>query len=92
MAITELQGQYQVGVVKNDKTVDIRTVKTAQKVDGLIIIEEGLNPGETVIVEGTQKLRQGIAVNPAPYTVPGTGVKTSPEPAAAPAPAPSGKE
>jgi membrane fusion protein (multidrug efflux system) len=91
-AVRELQGQLQVGVVNPDKTVDIRTVKTAQKLDDLVIIEEGLKPGELVVVEGTQKLKQGITVNPSPYNEPGKGPQQAPAPSAAPAPAQSGKE
>jgi len=85
-AVTELQGQFQVGVVNPDKTVDIRTVKTAQKVGDLVIIEEGLKPGENVVVEGTQKLKQGIIVNPTPYSSPGNTSQQTPAPSATPAP------
>jgi membrane fusion protein (multidrug efflux system) len=90
--LTELQGQFQVGVVNPDKMVDIRTVKTAQKIDDLVIIEDGLKPGELVVVEGTQKLKQGITVNPSPYTEQGKNPQQAPAPAAPPAPVPSGKE
>lgn len=85
-AVIELQGQFQVGVVSPDNKVDIRTVKTAQKIDNLVIIEEGLTPGERVVVEGTQKLKQGITVNPSPYTEQGNNPRQTP------APAPSGTE
>jgi membrane fusion protein (multidrug efflux system) len=31
------------------------------------VIEEGLKPGDTVVVEGTQRLRPGSVVSPKPY-------------------------
>jgi membrane fusion protein (multidrug efflux system) len=32
------------------------------------IISEGLKPGERVVAEGIQKVRQGMTVNPKPFT------------------------
>jgi membrane fusion protein (multidrug efflux system) len=91
-AVTELQGQIQVGVVTPDKKVDIRTVKTGQKFGDLVVVLEGLRPGEQVVVEGTQKLKQGITVNPTPFSGQATGSGQPPAPASAPVPSPSGKE
>jgi len=42
-------------------------VKVAERVDTLWVIEEGLKPGERVVVEGVQKARQGMTVNPRPF-------------------------
>ncbi len=66
-AVTELQGSYQVAVVGADNKVDIRPVKVAERVDNLWVIDEGLRPGERVIAEGIQKIKQGMEVNPKPY-------------------------
>lgn len=66
-AVTELQGNFQVAVVDNNNTVDIRTIKTGERVGAMIIISEGLKPGEKVIAEGAQKVRPGSLVNPKPY-------------------------
>ena len=66
-AVTELQGSYQVAVVGPDNKVDIRPVKATYRVGTLWVIEEGLKPGERVIAEGIQKVRQGIPVNPKPF-------------------------
>jgi len=66
-AVTELQGSYQVAVVGSDNKVDIRPVKVAERVDNLWVIDEGLKPGERVIAEGVQKIKQGMEVNPKPY-------------------------
>jgi len=66
-AVTELQGTYQVAVVGPDNKVDIRPVKAAERVDLLWVIDEGLKPGERVVVEGIQKVRQGMLVTPKPF-------------------------
>ncbi|HEY3579550.1 MAG TPA: efflux RND transporter periplasmic adaptor subunit [Pyrinomonadaceae bacterium] len=63
-AVSELQGSYQVAVVGDDNKVSIRPVKVGEKVDKFWIINDGLKAGERVVVEGTQKVRPGVAVNP----------------------------
>ena len=67
-AVAELQGIYRVAVVDADNTVRIRNVKVGERSDALWIIEEGLKPGERVIVEGVQKVKEGIQVKPVPYS------------------------
>jgi membrane fusion protein (multidrug efflux system) len=74
-AVTELQGTYQVAVVGPDNKVDIRPVKAAERVDLLWVIDEGLKPGERVVVEGIQKVRQGMLVTPKPF-----GAQVPPQP------------
>ena len=67
-AVTELQGSFQVAVVNADHKVEIRTVKAGDRIGSMWIIEDGLKPGETVIAEGTQKVRAGTVVTTKPYT------------------------
>ncbi len=67
-AITEIQGSYQVAVVGGDKKVAIRPVKLGDRVGSSWIITEGVNPGEQVIAEGTQKVKAGTVVNPKPFS------------------------
>jgi len=67
-AVTELQGSYQVAVVDKDNKVNIQTVEVGDRVGSLWIISKGLKPGERVVAEGTQKVRQGSTVNPKPFT------------------------
>ena len=68
MAVSELQGGYQIAVVDSDDKVAIRPVTVGPQVDTRWVISHGLNPGDRVVVEGTQKIRPGIRVNPKPYT------------------------
>ena len=66
-AVAEMQGSYQVAVVGPDNAVEIRPVKVGEKVDRLWIIERGLDAGERVVVEGLQKVKAGMTVNPRPF-------------------------
>jgi RND family efflux transporter MFP subunit len=66
-AVTELQGGYQVAVVDAENKVNVRTVKAGDRVGSQWIITDGLKQGERVVVEGAQRLRPGMQVNPKPY-------------------------
>jgi membrane fusion protein (multidrug efflux system) len=70
-AIAQSQGSYQVAVVGNDHKVSMRTVKPGEKVGTMWVIDEGLKPGEQVVVEGLQKLREGTLVIPKPADLSG---------------------
>ena len=72
-AVQELQGLYSVAVVGADNTVAFRSVKVGQRVDSLWVIEEGLKPGEKVIVEGLQRVKDGMTVTPKPAPPTGAG-------------------
>jgi membrane fusion protein, multidrug efflux system len=66
-AITELQGQYQLAVVGPDNKIEIRSVKVAERAGNLWVIDQGLQPGERVVVEGLQKVKAGMTVDPKPF-------------------------
>ena len=66
-SVSELQGSYQVAVVDNDNKVAIRPVTVGTQVDSRWVVTDGLNPGERVVAEGTQKVRQGMRVSPRPF-------------------------
>ncbi len=65
-AVQELQNLYNVAVVGTDNKVSFRTVKVGPREGNLWVIEEGLKPGDRVVVEGLQRLREGATVNPKP--------------------------
>ena len=67
-AVSELQGSYQVAVVGGDNKIEIRPVKVGERSGSMWIIEDGLKAGESVVVEGIQRIRPGAVVNPKPYT------------------------
>jgi membrane fusion protein (multidrug efflux system) len=66
-SVTDMQGKYLVAVVGADNKVAIRPVKTAERIGSDWIIEEGLKPGEKIVVEGTQKVKPDMTVNPQPF-------------------------
>jgi membrane fusion protein (multidrug efflux system) len=66
-AVTELQGSYQVDVVGQDNVVAVRPVQVGEKTGSMWVIQDGLKPGERVVVEGQQVLRPGVRVQPEPF-------------------------
>jgi membrane fusion protein (multidrug efflux system) len=66
-AVTEIQGKYLVAVVSPENKVSIKPVKVGQWFGELWVIDEGLQAGEKVVAEGTQKVREGMGVNPKPF-------------------------
>jgi membrane fusion protein (multidrug efflux system) len=87
-AVTEIQGKYLVAVVGPDNKVDIRPVTVGERIGSDWIISKGLQPGEQVIAEGTQKVRSGVTINPKPFVADAPSAKPDEKPAA---PAPAGK-
>jgi membrane fusion protein (multidrug efflux system) len=62
--VMELQGLYNVYVVGTDNTAETREITVGPKVGSDWLIVEGLEPGEKVVYEGLQKVRDGAAVKP----------------------------
>jgi len=71
-AVSELQGLFQVAVVGPGDKVEMRPVQTGDRIGTLWIIEKGLGPGDRIVVEGIQKVKPGIVVNPKPVAEPAT--------------------
>ena len=63
-AVNDVQGNHQVAVVKTDDHVEIRNVELGNTVGDLWIVTSGLKTGEQVVVEGLQKVRDGMKVAP----------------------------
>jgi membrane fusion protein (multidrug efflux system) len=63
-ALTELQGQYLVYTVGEGNKVALRRVITGPKAGSFTVIEQGVNAGEKVIVEGLQRIRPDVVVAP----------------------------
>ena len=62
--VMELQGTYRVYVVGDGDKVEIRNVKTGPKIKQFWLITEGLKPGERIVYEGLQKIKEGMVVKP----------------------------
>jgi len=72
-AIAQSQGSYQAAVVGSDHKVSMRTVKPGETVGTMRVIDEGVKPGDQVVVEGLQKIREGTLVTPKPADLSGEG-------------------
>ncbi|MBV9392015.1 MAG: efflux RND transporter periplasmic adaptor subunit, partial [Verrucomicrobia bacterium] len=57
-------------VVKPDQTVEQRSVTQGVRYQDLVVVSQGVSPGETVVVEGQLALGNGAKVNPKEYPWP----------------------
>ena len=60
----ELQGLFSVFVVDDGNRATLREIKVGPKIKDFWLISEGLKPGEKVIFEGLQRVKDGTVVNP----------------------------
>ena len=60
-----------MAVVAPDNTIAFRNVTVGPRVGSLWVIEQGLKPGDRVVAEGLQRIRDGITVRAAPFMEPG---------------------
>lgn len=77
-AVNEMQGAYQVAVVGADDKAEIRTVKAAERIGSLWVIESGLGPGERVVVEGFSRVKTGTPVVPVDAAAPAVSATAAP--------------
>ena len=83
-ALVETQGAFSVAVVGADNKVEMRRVKPGPRLKVWCVLEDGVKPGEKVIVEGVQKVRPGQEVTPKAAPVePLPGLAPTVEPAKA---------
>jgi multidrug efflux system membrane fusion protein len=80
-------GAVQVGqkgpfifVVKPDSTLDLRQVKSGQRQGDMIVVNEGVEVGETVVVSGQLQLAPGAKVNAKEITSPGDSAPSAERP------------
>jgi len=77
-------------VVSAESKAQSRNVKPGPRVGNLWILEEGVKPGEKVIVEGMQKVRDGmVVVATVAASEPAQASPQTAPPPAAPTPAPT---
>ncbi len=65
-AVLDVQGVRQVAVLGAGDMIELRTVQAGQRVGSMWVIDQGLKPGERVVVEGADKVRAGVKVKPEP--------------------------
>ena len=66
-AIQQLQDKNFVWLVDADGKAQMRDVRLGPHVGADILIEQGLAPGDKIVVDGVQKLRPGISVDTEPH-------------------------
>jgi len=71
-AVSELQGSYQVALLGESNKIHIQPVRVGERSTNMWVIEEGLHPGDRVVVEGTQKVREGVTVTTTNYVAEST--------------------
>ncbi|MCU4179733.1 efflux RND transporter periplasmic adaptor subunit [Bosea sp. BH3] len=60
-------GQAQLQILKDDGTLELRPVRAGRVLGTRQVIDEGLKPGEQVVVEGFQKIRPGARFKGVPW-------------------------
>jgi multidrug efflux system membrane fusion protein len=75
-AITSGQSGNFVFVVKADNTVESRPVVTGKTVQGDTVVQKGLRPGETVVVDGQVRLAPGAPITVKQPSAPAAAVST----------------
>jgi len=66
-AVNELQGGYLVALIGADNKVSIRPIKVGPRVGTMWIVDEGIKPGDRIVAEGVQKVREGMEVRAKPF-------------------------
>ena len=75
-AVMDMQGRYLIAVVGADNKVSIRPVMTGERVGQQWVVQGNLKPGDRVVGIGIQKVRDGMEVNPVPFSGDMTAVPT----------------
>ena len=63
-AVIEMQGRFRVYAVNQQNQVEAIDIELGPKIANDVVVNSGLEGGETIIVEGLQKVRPGMLVNP----------------------------
>jgi membrane fusion protein (multidrug efflux system) len=66
-AVQQIQSMQTVYTVGADNKALMRPIVTGNRIGELWIVEQGLQPGERIVVEGQLRVRPGALVHPQPY-------------------------
>jgi RND family efflux transporter MFP subunit len=80
-AVVELQGRNFMWLIDADNRATQRPVRTGETMGGQVLVVEGLQAGERFVLEGLQKVREGLEVQP--LTAAQMAQKAAPSPVAA---------
>jgi membrane fusion protein (multidrug efflux system) len=76
-AVQILQDKHYVWIVDSEGKAQQRDVKMGQQQGSDWVVEEGLAPGDVVVIDGTQKLKAGMPVRVQPLDAPTAGPRAS---------------
>ncbi len=62
--VMEMQGQYSVFVVNNDNKVEGRQIVAGERINDYMIVREGVQAGDKVVIDALQKVGSGLEVKP----------------------------
>ena len=62
--VMEFQGKHSVYVLNEEDMVSSREIEVGPTIESFWLVEKGLQPGEKVIYEGLQKVKEGLKVKP----------------------------
>ena len=65
-SVIEIQGRFRVVVINSENVAETREVELGPTYKNLWLVNEGLSPGERIVVEGVQRVKDGMTVNPQP--------------------------
>jgi membrane fusion protein (multidrug efflux system) len=65
-AVVEIQGRFSVYMVNQQNQVEVVEIELGPVIGNDVVINSGLKGGETIILEGLQKVRPGAKVIPQP--------------------------
>lgn len=68
-SVFEVQDRNYVYVVGGDNKVKIKSFQPGPRVAGFYIVQAGLKPGERIVYEGTQGLKEGMQIKPVARTM-----------------------
>ncbi|MEJ2162996.1 MAG: efflux RND transporter periplasmic adaptor subunit [Robiginitalea sp.] len=64
--LMELQGQFSVMVSDENNAITSRPVVIGQKMGDMVIVQEGLQSGDKIVIDALQKVRPGMTIQPVP--------------------------
>ncbi|PWV91687.1 efflux RND transporter periplasmic adaptor subunit [Phyllobacterium myrsinacearum] len=68
-------GRPQLQVINDAKQVQVRQVQLGDVVNGQYVITSGLKAGETIVVEGQDRIQEGVALKTVAYELPSATVQ-----------------
>lgn len=82
-AVRDLQGTSQVALVASDDKVTFHNIELGPTTGSDVVVSQGLEPGQRIVVEGLQKIREGALVKPVPASTGNAAGAPAPKPEAA---------